>query len=50
MAIELRGVLIDATTSAVRLLHVAEDVSDANINPPDRTNEHAASLERPRQR
>lgn len=45
MAIELRGVLSDATASAVRLLHVAEDVSDSNINPADRTNEHAASLE-----
>lgn len=45
MAIELREVLSDATASAVRLLHVAEDVSDSNINPADRTNEHAASLE-----
>lgn len=45
MAIKLRGVLNDATTSAQRLRHVAEDVSEANVNLADRTNEHAASLE-----
>jgi aerotaxis receptor len=45
MAIKLRGVLNDATTSAVRLLHVANEVSEANVNLADRTNEHAASLE-----
>lgn len=45
MAIKLRGVLNDATTSAVRLRHVAGDVSEANVNLADRTNEHAASLE-----
>jgi aerotaxis receptor len=45
MAIKLRGVLNDATTSAVRLSHVAEEVSEANVNLADRTHEHAASLE-----
>jgi methyl-accepting chemotaxis protein len=45
MAIKLRGVLNDATTSAQRLRHVAGDVSEANVNLADRTNEHAASLE-----
>jgi aerotaxis receptor len=45
MAIKLRGVLNDATTSAVRLLQVAEEVGQANVDLADRTNEHAASLE-----